>query len=103
MYSIVEIKGKQYKVEEGKEVEVDFLDLEKDSALEDYKVLLHQGEETLVGTPYLENVKIEAKVVEDTKGEKLRVVHYKPKTNYRKVNGHRQKYTKLKVNKISVS
>ena len=103
MYSIVEIKGKQYKVEPGKSIKVDYLgEGHEGKEFTDYHVLLfNDGDGNIeVGTPYLENRGIEAKVVGHVRGKKIKVVKYKPKINYTRTKGHRQKYSEVAVNSI---
>ena len=102
MYSIVEIKGKQYKVKTGSVIFVDHIEAELGANVKDIKVLLNKTENQVqVGTPYLEDIKVIAKVQEQTKDNKIKVVHYKSKTNIRTVNGHRQQKTKLLIESIS--
>ncbi len=102
MYSIVEIKGKQYKVEVGKVLSVDHIEKDAGSVFEDIKVLLHKNDSGVrIGTPYLEDVKVLAKIKEQKKDPKVKVVHYKAKTNIRTVNGHRQQKTDLAIESIS--
>ena len=103
MYSIVEIKGKQYRVEAGKEIAVDKIGEKEGADYSDIKVLLHsEGEgKVSVGTPYLENIKVKATVAGDYRGAKVTAVRYKPKSGYTKTHGHRQQYTRLKIESIS--
>ena len=63
-------------------------------------LLLSKDGDLQVGKPYLEGVKVEASVLEQGKGKKIIVFKYKPKKNYRKKKGHRQPYTKVKIEKI---
>ena len=101
MYAIIEACGKQYKVAEG-----DLVFLEKLEANEGEKVifdkilLLSDGDKVTVGTPIVKNEKVEATVVEHGKAKKIVVYKYKAKKNERKKQGHRQPYTKIKVEKI---
>ena len=101
MYAIIEACGKQYKVAEG-----DLVFLEKLEANEGEKVifdkilLLSDGDKVTVGTPIVKNAKVEATVVEHGKAKKIVVYKYKAKKNERKKQGHRQPYTKIKVEKI---
>lgn len=105
MYSIVEIKGKQYQVKAGETVDVDRIDAEANTAFDEIKVLMHKSDDGkfLIGSPYLENVKISASVVEEFRDDKIMVIKYKPKGGYTKRHGHRQKYTTLKINSINVA
>ena len=101
MYLIVKIKGKQYKAELGKILSVDRIDGEVGATFEDIKVLLHKSDKEIkVGTPYLDNIKVIAKIKEHKKDPKVKVVHYKAKTNIRTVNGHRQQKTNLAIESI---
>lgn len=102
MFSIVEIKGKQYRVEEGASVSVDRIDQEPGSSYDDIKVLMHHKKEgeSKIGQPYLDDVKVTAKVVEEERAEKVTAVRYKPKAGYTKRRGHRQKYTVLSIESI---
>lgn len=103
MYSIVEIKGKQYRVEPNLEIQVDRIEEKEGASVKDIKVLLHKGENgaVQVGKPHLANVSVSAKVLGDVRGEKVKSVRYKPKGGYTKTHGHRQTYTRLKIESIS--
>lgn len=97
-YAIVRVGGKQYLVEEGKEVLVDKIvanepEIEVLMTIQDGKVSL--------GKPVLKDIKLKVKVVsKEEKGEKIRVVKYKAKSRYRKTTGFRPQYTRLLVEKI---
>ena len=102
MYAVVETGGKQYRVQEGDIITVEKLDLSPGDKVKLDKVLfLSDGETVEVGKPYLDDVNVEASVVENGKGKKVIIFKYKSKKNYRKKQGHRQPYTKLKVESIS--
>ena len=102
MYAIIEACGKQYKVAEG-----DVVFMEKLTANEGEKVtfdqvlLISDGEKVKVGTPTVKSAKVEATVVAHGKDKKVVVFKYKAKKNERKKQGHRQPYTKVKIEKIS--
>ena len=100
MYAVVEINGKQYRAEKGATLTVDRFDAEKGAALSLDKVLLLSGETVKVGSPYVVGATVKATVQEEVKGEKIVVFKYKPKKDYRRKNGHRQRYTVLKVEEI---
>ena len=101
MYAVIETGGKQYKVQEGDTVFVEKINTEEGEKVELSKVLLISKEDGLVvGKPYIEGAKIEATVLEQGKAKKIIVFKYKPKKNYKRKQGHRQPYTKLKIEKI---
>lgn len=104
MYTICEIKGKQYQLEEGKEYRVDYLNLEKDSDLVIDKILLYRSDsgDVKVGTPFISG-KVHLKVVQPLfKDKKVYAFKYKRRKGYRKLIGHRQKYSVVKVEKIEL-
>jgi large subunit ribosomal protein L21 len=102
-YAIVEDGGKQYKAVEGQTIEVDHFDSEIGDQLDLERVLLVVDEENIqVGTPLVEGAKVQATVVSQVKGPKVVVFKYKPKKRYRVKTGHRQKYTRLQIDTISV-
>ncbi len=101
-YAVLQTGGKQYKVSEGSEIEVDKIEAEAGSDLKFDKVLLLAQDGVFqLGRPHLEGVLISAKVVEQKKGKKIRVAKFKAKARYRNVTGHRQHLTKLQITKIS--
>lgn len=98
MYAIVEVAGHQYKVEPKAFIEVNRLQDKEGSKITIEKVLLVQdGDKSDIGTPYVEGAKVEAKVVEHTQGDKIKVFKMKPKKRYAKTIGHRAKLTKLEI------
>lgn len=98
MYAIVEIQGKQYKVWRSSIINVDRLGKQPNERLNLDKVLLCSNtKESLIGQPYLTNVKIEAEVMGETKGKKVIAFKYKRRKGYHRKVGHRQKYTTLKI------
>lgn len=101
MYAIIETGGKQIKVTEGQEVFVEKLHAEADDVVTFDNVLFIGGEETKVGTPYVDGATVTAKVDRHGRGKKITVFKYKPKKNYSRKQGHRQPYTKLVIDKIN--
>ena len=100
MYAIIATGGKQYRVSEGDVLFIEKIDAEVDSTVS-FDVLLVENEgDVKVGTPVLEGVKVEGKVVAQGRGEKIIVFKYKAKKNYRRKQGHRQPYTKVEITKI---
>ena len=100
-YAIVEDGGKQYKAVEGGTIEVDHYSSEVGEKVDlEHVLLLSDGDEITIGTPNIEGAKIEATVVEHFKAPKVVVFKYKPKERYRVKKGHRQKYTRLRIDSI---
>lgn len=101
MYAVIETGGKQYKVQEGDVITVEKLKAEAGDTITFDKVLLmSDGKEVKVGTPYLAEA-VTGSVVENGKGKKVIIFKYKAKKDYRKKQGHRQPYTKVKIEKIN--
>ena len=96
MYAIIATGGKQYKVSEGDVIKVEKLGVEAGSAYTFDQVLVVGGED-----PVVAGATVEASVVEDGKDKKVIVYKYKRKTGYHKKQGHRQPYTKVKIEKIN--
>ncbi len=105
MYAIVEISGKQYKVQEGDIVFIDRMeDLEEGAKVTFDKVLfISDGKKVTVGKDTVKGAKVEATVVGHGKNKKIIVYKYKAKKNYRKTQGHRQPYTKIQIESIITS
>lgn len=103
-YAIISHGGKQYHVEEGDTILIDKFDQEIKSDLTFASVLLFRDEETIaIGHPYVNGVHVEAQLVEQVKGEKIRVSKFKAKVRYRKTIGFRPLYTKVLIKKIKTS
>lgn len=104
MYAIVEISGKQYKVQEGDIVFVDRLEsVEEGKDITFEKVLLvSDGEKITIGDDVVKGAKVKATVIGHGKSSKILVFKYKAKKNERKMRGHRQPYTKIQIEKITV-
>jgi large subunit ribosomal protein L21 len=103
-YAIVESGGKQYKAVEGDTIEVDRLPLEVGASIELDQVLLVTNDGSFsIGTPIVGGAKVKATVVNQIKGRKIMVFKYKSRVRYRRMKGHRQHYTLLKIDEILAS
>ncbi len=107
MYAVIEQGGKQHKVAQGDRLEIDLTDIADDAtSIEIDKVLLiSDGENTKIGTPYLEGAKVTASfnttAEEDViKGKKLYPMHFRRRKNSKRRIGHRQKYLQVTIEKI---
>lgn len=101
MYAIIETGGKQYRVSEGDVLKVEKLNVEAGEKLKLEKVMLIASEGNVkVGEPILQGASVSIEVIEHGRGKKIRVFKYKRRKKYRKTQGHRQSYTKIKIEKI---
>ena len=100
MYAIIETGGKQLKVEAGQAIFVEKLDVEANDTVTFDVVAVGTDDGIKVGTPFVEGAKVTAEVVKNGKGKKIRVATYKPKKGEKRVMGHRQPYTQVKITSI---
>jgi len=102
MYAIIADGGRQYKVEEGQTLAVDYRNLSTGAELKFEQVLaLHNGTSTTLGGPLLGGAAVTAEVVGCVFGPKLVVQRMRRRKNSRRKNGHRQLYTQIKIQKIT--
>ena len=101
-YAVVKIAGFQYKVSEGDELEVSKIEAEKDKSVifEEVLLIVEKGQ-LKIGQPFVKKAQIKAKILDQIKGEKIRVATYKAKSRYRRVKGFRPLLTKIRIEKIS--
>lgn len=100
MFAVIETGGKQYLVKTGDVLKIEKLEVEAGKEVVFDKVLLtanDDGTDVKIGTPYLSGVSISANVEQQGRADKIRVVKYKNKVRYKRVIGHRQDFTKVKV------
>lgn len=100
MYAVVENGGKQYKVQIGDIFNIEKINAEPGAVIELTPILIADGDKITTGNP-VPNIKVTAEVVGAVKGEKVIVYRYKAKKNVRKKQGHRQKYTRIKITSIA--
>lgn len=102
VYAVIKTGGKQFKVSEGDVLKVEKLNLEAGETVTfDEVLLVNDGNGNLkIGNPIVQNAKVMAEVIEQGKGKKIIVFKYKRRKNYRRKQGHRQPYTKIKITKI---
>jgi len=101
-YAIIETSGRQFWVEAGKYYNFNRISIEKGTSISINKILLVNNEGNLsVGTPYVKNIKIEAKIIEHLRGRKLIVYKMRPKKKTRRKQGHRQELTKVLIESIT--
>jgi large subunit ribosomal protein L21 len=101
MYAIVKTGGKQYRVSPGDSIDVEKLPFEVGEQIELDKVLLvANGSGAKIGQPLVKGAKVKATVTRQTKGRKLIVYKYRPSKRYRRKKGHRQNYTRLRIDEV---
>ena len=99
-YAIIRTGGKQYKVTEGQVLDVEKLEHEGDSVTFSDVLLVVDGKETKVGQPVVQGASVTAEVLTEGLGKKKMVFRYKNKTRYKKKKGHRQPFTKVRIESI---
>ena len=103
MYAIVKTGGKQYNVSEGDTLFIEKLDVNAgDAVVFDQVLAIVDGENSKFGTPVVEGAKVDATVVKNGKGKKIRVFKYRSKKDSKSLKGHRQPYTKVQIEKIAL-
>lgn len=104
MYAIIEASGRQYRVQEGMTL---FTERQNglsngDEIVFDKVLLVRDGEETKVGRPYVDGAKVVGKVVSHGRDKKVLIVKFGPRKNFDRVNGHRQWFTEVTIEKIEL-
>lgn len=102
MYAIVEIGGKQYKVEKGMSIDIEKIKAEPETSITLDKVLMVvDGEKVNVGKPYVSGASVKASVVSELKGKKVLGVKFKKRKNYTRTVGHRPLYLTIKIDELT--
>lgn len=102
-FAVIQTGGKQYKISTGQKIKIEKLNAnEGDNFIFDKILLVVDGENVKIGSPYVEGAKVEAKILKQGKDKKKIVFKYHSKTRYRKKKGHRQLYTEAEIGKIEL-
>jgi len=102
MFAVVNIAGQQFVVSENKKIYVPKLNAEPNSEIIfDTVLLLNNDNDTKIGTPYVNDVKVHAKVLEHLKDDKIIVFKKKRRISYKRKRGHRQQLTRIEITKIA--
>lgn len=101
MYAIIETGGKQYQVKEGDEIFVEKLGVEEGEVTFDKVLLIGSDSGITAGAPYVSGASVKATLIKNGKGKKIRVFTYKPKKGEKVAKGHRQPYSKVKIDAIN--
>jgi len=99
MYAVIETGGKQYKVSEGEILKIEKIDNKKTVTFSNV-LMISDGDKVSVGNPFLPSAKVTAEVLETGKAKKILVFKQKPRKGFRRLKGHRQLYTKVKIKSI---
>jgi len=102
-FAVIKTGGKQYKVSKGDVVSIEKIKgeyKEGDKVSFDQVLLVDDGKDTTIGTPFIKGAKVDAEIVEIGKGKTILVMKYKQKSRYLRRNGHRQPYFKVKITSI---
>ncbi len=102
MYAIIENGAHQYRVEPGTRLDLQLQDIAEDAKTLTFdKVLMvSDGGDVKIGTPYVEGAKVTASIDSEIKGDKITVIKFRRRKNYRRKQGHRQGYLRVSVEKI---
>ena len=101
MYALIKTGGKQYRVEEGKNIRVEKLEAQPgEEVVFDQVLAVGSDDGFKAGTPLVEGAKAVGRVLRQNKDKKIIVYKYKPKKNYRRKKGHRQPFTEVKIERI---
>jgi len=104
MYAVFATGGKQYRAVTGDILKIEKLNAEKGSTVElDQVLMVGEGEDVKVGSPYLKGGKVTATVVEHGRGDKIRVLKFKRRKHHMKRMGHRQDFTRIEITGIAAS
>lgn len=102
MLAVIRTGGKQYIVKEGQELKVELLDFDEKKKIVTFEevLLTSDDKKTNIGQPLVKDAKVTAEVLDTIKDKKVVIVKHHPKKHYRRKQGHRQQYLKVKINKI---
>ena len=104
MYAVIQTGGKQYRVSEGDKLLVEKLSAEEGASIDLDKVLMvADGEDIKIGTPYVDGGKVTATIKSHGRGKKVNIIKFKRRKHHMKRQGHRQWYTELEITGISAS
>lgn len=99
-YVVIRSGGKQYRVRKGDIIDVEKIDVKEEGEVVFNEVLLLADKKLAIGQPLVKNAKAVGKVLEQFKGDKIRVARFRHRKRHHKVKGHRQRLTKVKIIKI---
>ena len=102
MYAVIESGGKQHRVEEGEVLRLEKLEAATGDTVSFDKVLMvGEGESVKIGEPYVKGSKVTAEVLDQARGDKVKIIKFRRRKHSRKQQGHRQWFTEVKITGIS--
>ena len=102
MYAVIQSGGKQHRVKEGETLKLEKIEAETGASYDFEKVLLvGEGENLSVGSPYVSGAKVTAEIVRHDRGKKVKILKFRRRKHHRKQMGHRQWFTEVKITSIS--
>jgi len=103
MYAVFKTGGKQYRATQGQKVKLEKINANSgDKVLFTEVLMVGEGSDVEIGTPFLTNASVEAKVLEESRDKKIEVIKFKRRKNYKRTFGHRQCYTLVEITGIKV-
>ena len=104
MYAVIVSGGQQYRVKPGQFLKVEKIAVGTESTVKFDKILMvYDGEKTMVGAPYLAGYTVNAEVIKEGRGDKIRIIKFKRRKHHMKTMGHRQSYTEVKITGIQAA
>ncbi|KAB7623139.1 50S ribosomal protein L21 [Alkalilimnicola sp. S0819] len=104
MYAVIKTGGKQYRVAEGDKLRIEKLNAEEGATVDfDQVLLVGEGDNVKVGAPLVEGGKVTAEVVRQGRADKVEIIKFKRRHNYKRTQGHRQSFTEVKITGISAA
>ncbi|MDD9889866.1 MAG: 50S ribosomal protein L21 [Gammaproteobacteria bacterium] len=101
MYAVIESGGKQHRVAEGEVLQLEKLDAATGDKVKFDKILLvGEGESVKIGTPYVKGSQVEAEVLKQGRGDKIKIIKFNRRKHYKRQQGHRQLFTEVKITGI---
>ncbi len=101
MYAVFKTGGKQYRASTGDVIKIEKIEAEKGATVElDQVLMVGEGEDVKIGTPYLEGGKVTATVIDQGRRDKIKIIKFKRRKNYRRQMGHRQYFTQIEITGI---
>ena len=101
MYAVIATGGKQYRVTEGDKIKIELLKEGKEGIVFDKVLMISDGKETKVGSPFIPNAKVDAELIKRGRAKKVNILKFRRRKHHMKRMGHRQSYLEVKILKIS--